>query len=229
MTGPTILWDFDGTLAYRPRRWGGAMIEALDSLVPGHSFTAADTSPHLRSGFPWHAPDVPHPELSDPAAWWARLDGVLRHAYSRLGIGDDLAGRLAAEARTRYVDPASYSCFEDTRPVLEALGEDGWRHVVLSNHVPELSDIVRGVGLWDLVDHVITSAHTGFEKPHTEAYAIARRAAGDPETLWMIGDNPVADVQGAEAVGIPAILVRTAHPDVERRAEDLHAARTFLE
>ena len=44
----------------------------------------------------------------------------------------------------------------------------------------------------------------------------------------MIGDNPIADVRGAEAAGIPAILVRANHPDVERQANDLHAALRFL-
>ena len=39
-----------------------------------------------------------------------------------------------------------------------------------------------------------------------EAHAV--QLAGNPEEVWMVGDNPVADVGGAEAVGIKAILVR---------------------
>jgi putative hydrolase of the HAD superfamily len=32
---------------------------------------------------------------------------------------------------------------------------------------------------------------------------------GQPARMWMVGDNPVADIRGAEAVGIPAFLVHT--------------------
>jgi ribonucleotide monophosphatase NagD (HAD superfamily) len=37
----------------------------------------------------------------------------------------------------------------------------------------------------------------------------------------MVGDNYQADVVGAERAGIPAILVRSEHPEAQRRAEDL--------
>lgn len=47
----------------------------------------------------------------------------------------------------------------------------------------------------------------------------------------MVGDNPRADVAGAEAAGIPAILVRRdeieAHK-VSRRAADLYGVEEFL-
>jgi putative hydrolase of the HAD superfamily len=58
-------------------------------------------------------------------------------------------------------------------------------------------------------DALVAAARTGYEKPHPEAYAAGRAAAGDPDELWMVGDNPVADVAGAEAANIPAILVHT--------------------
>ena len=74
--------------------------------------------------------------------------------------------------------------------------------------MPELPEIVDGVGLSGFFDAVITSAATGYEKPNRRAFEIALEAAGNPEATWMVGDNPEADVLGAEGVGIPAILVR---------------------
>jgi putative hydrolase of the HAD superfamily len=106
-------------------------------------------------------------------------------------------------------------------PVLERLRAQGWSHVVLSNHVPELPAIAAGIGLTPLVDRIVTSAATGFEKPHPEAFARAFEGTGRPADVWMVGDNEVADVAGAEAVGIPAILVR-GH---ERRAACPRPAR----
>lgn len=84
--------------------------------------------------------------------------------------------------------------------------------MIVSNHVPELGDLVGRLGLADLIDGVLTSAVTGYEKPHPAMYGIALDLIGHPDRVWMIGDNPVADVAGAEAVGIPAILVRGSDP-----------------
>lgn len=44
----------------------------------------------------------------------------------------------------------------------------------------------------------------------------------------MIGDNPEADVAGAEAAGIRAILVRTDSTHVQRRATDLYEAAAII-
>ena len=98
--------------------------------------------------------------------------------------------------------------FDDTLPALAELRRAGWRHVILSNHVPELPALVDGLGLAGVVDLTLSSATIGFEKPNPQAFAHARRACGDPDELWMVGDNPVADIDGATRAGIPAILVR---------------------
>jgi putative hydrolase of the HAD superfamily len=204
-----ILWDFDGTLGYRDGMWVGCLVEVLDEHEPGHGWGAADFRPSLRDGFPWHAPDVPHLELATPDAWWAPIETLLAAAYAQVGYDEERARALAALARTRYADPAhSWRLYEDALPTLGWLRDDGWRHVVLSNHVPELEDIIDGLGLGELIHAVVNSARTGYEKPHPEAFAAGRVAAGDPAELWMVGDNPVADVAGAEAAGIQAVLVR---------------------
>jgi hypothetical protein len=64
-------------------------------------------------------------------------------------------------------------------------------------------------------------------KPHPDAFRMALRAAGAPRAVWMVGDNPIADVRGAEAMGIPAILVRT-QASVERRVEGLEQAASLI-
>lgn len=58
-----LIWDFDGTLAYRQGGWSGALIDVLDRHEHGHSFSTDQVRPHLRQGFPWHDPEEPHPEL----------------------------------------------------------------------------------------------------------------------------------------------------------------------
>ena len=75
---------------------------------------------------------------------------------------------------------------------------------VLPAHRPLLARAYRAASF----DAVVKFALTGYEKPHPEAFAAGRRAAGEPDELWMVGDNAVADIEGATAAGIPAILVR---------------------
>ena len=215
-----ILWDFDGTLAWREGVWSGALLQALDELEPGHGFCRDDIHPRIVSGFPWHSPEVPHPQLNRADRWWADLCELFASIFRDLGFDADRAATLARSTRWIYTDATSFRVFDDTVPALEKLREGGWRHLILSNHVPELPTIVHDLGLDPLFEDVLSSALIGYEKPHPEAFRIALRAAGEPDEVWMVGDNPVADVQGAEAVGIPAILVRR-EGKAKRRVEDL--------
>lgn len=225
-----ILWDFDGTLAERPGLWSGCLLETLDAHADGHGVTLDDLRPFLRDGFPWHRPDTPHHELSEPDAWWGQVEALLAAAYEGAGIESASASDLARLARARYVDPSiGWRLFPDVAPVLERLRALGWSHVVLSNHVPELPAIAAGIGLTPLVDRIVTSATIGFEKPHPEAFARAFDGIGRPAEAWMVGDNEVADVGGAEAIGIPAILVRREGTNAERRARDLFEVAELIE
>ena len=51
-------------------------------------------------------------------------------------------------------------------------------------------------------------------------FQLALQEMGNPECVWMIGDDPVSDVGGANSAGIPAILVRRKM-DVPFVASDL--------
>ena len=207
-----IFWHFGGTLAYRQREWCGCLVEMLDEYEPGHGITSEAIGPHLREGFPWHTPERPHPELSDPDVWWAKVQSILATGLRAEGISSLRSEEIARAFRTRYVDGSlNWRLSPDVIPVLTRLRNEGWRHVILSNHVPELPAIVDGVGLGKFVDRVISSAAVGYEKPHPAIFELARALSGNPQQVWMVGDNQQADVGGAHAVGIPAILVQ--HPD----------------
>lgn len=82
---PAVLWDFDGTLAQCPGMWSGALMQILDDNEPGHSVEIEQVRHHLQQGFPWHRPDVPHPELSHPEAWWMAVEAVFAQAYQAVG------------------------------------------------------------------------------------------------------------------------------------------------
>jgi putative hydrolase of the HAD superfamily len=225
------IWDFDGTLAHRRGEtgWSILLAEALDAEEPGHGHSAETFRPHLRDGFPWHRPEVAHPELCEPEAWWASVGRVLGRAYEAAGYAPARARELAHAARRLYVDPGvGWELFDDTLPALERLTQAGWTHAILSNHVPELRQIVAGLGLDETVALISCSAETGYEKPHPQAFASVLEPLG-PAEAWMVGDNVVADVLGAEALGIPAVLVRRPDPRAARYADSLAGVERFLE
>jgi putative hydrolase of the HAD superfamily len=222
MTDRVVMWDFDGTLARRPGLWSTCVLEVLDEHAPGHSGSRDRIRADLKNGFPWHRADEPHPELCEPDAWWGSLDPLLGRAFSGAGIDAAEHARLAQEFRVRFVDGSvGWEVFDDTRPALQATADAGWRNVILSNHVPELPALVAALGLSDLVESVFTSAVIGYDKPHPEAFRLALRECGNPGRRWMVGDNPVADVAGAQALGIPAVLIRTegGEPDALAAAQ----------
>jgi putative hydrolase of the HAD superfamily len=224
------IWDFDGTLAHRRGEtgWSILLAETLDAEDPGHGRSADTFRPFLREGFPWHTPDAAHPELCEPDAWWASVNPALARAYEAAGYPPERALELADAARRLYVDPdVGWELFEDTLPTLSRLSQAGWTHAILSNHVPELRQIVEALGLEDVVALVSCSAETGFEKPHPEAYASVLDRLR-PAQAWMVGDNVLADVLGAEELGIPAVLVRRPDPRAMRYADSLAGVPAFL-
>jgi putative hydrolase of the HAD superfamily len=207
-----LLFDFDGTLAHRPGMWTRCLLEVLERHRPGHGVTFEDLRPHLRDGFPWHRHEVAHPELADPDAWWDALGVRIDDIYLAVGIDPTDLAALRDGVRRHYCDPTRFELYPDTLDALELVSDAGCRAVLLSNHVPELRAIVRHLGLEHAFDDILTSATTGFEKPHPEAFRLALGGL-DPSKACMIGDNPIADKEGAERAGMRAVLVRHATAD----------------
>ena len=205
------------------------MLHLLRRADPGLPTTREDLKPHLQAGFPWHAPEKAHPELDTPQAWWDALNPVLERAYLAVGADPGLARELSVRVREDFVDPRQWRVYDDVFPTLDELSRRGWTHLVLSNHVPELSRIASGLGLDRRIYRVFNSAETGHEKPHPRAYRAVLETLEDPAAVWMVGDSVRADVIGAEAAGIPAVLVRRPHPDATRYTRSLSGIPAIVE
>jgi putative hydrolase of the HAD superfamily len=202
----------------------------LDEHLPGHGLALVDVRYGLQADFPWHHPEVAHTELNRPTAWWAHMEPVFARAFANLGVPQAQARRLAGHIRTKVIDPAAYEPLDEAGSTLARLRAAGWRHTILSNHVPELPDIVAGLGWTEYFDAVYSSALTGFEKPRAEPYMVAvaaAREAGYP-ARWMVGDNVVADAQGARRVGLEAVLVGGCRDSACAWVPDLPAAADLI-
>lgn len=214
-----LIWDFDDTLARRDGRWSGALIQA--AATEGVVVDAAALKPYLREGFPWHLPGIVRMEESSKQ-WWSRLEILFISALENgAGLDHEAAIRAAGRVKAIYCEPSGWEIFPDVVPALERLSAAGWRHVILSNHVPELADLVAALGLAPHFEVIFSSGLTGVEKPHPSAFQMVREHAGDGARIVMIGDSWVADVGGATAAGLEAVLVRKAHPEARWYCERL--------
>lgn len=225
-----LIWDFDGTLGYRDGgMWTASLAKVLQIERPDFSFEVEAIRPHMQSGFPWHTPDLPHTHITSADAWWNSLCPLFAKTFEGIGLPADKANRLSRKVRDVYADPLTWRLFDDTLISLQRLTESGWRHCLLSNHVPELSMILSHLGILDEFAIVVNSADTGYEKPHPEAFKRLIAAIAQSAAVWMIGDGYEADVAGAQAVGIPGILVRKHYPRAEHYQNDLLGVVSILQ
>lgn len=225
-----LLWDFDGTLGYRVGgMWTAALQEVILREAPEFHVAADRLRPYLQSGFPWHSPYQPHPEIETAEQWWQAIMPVFERAFAGVGLTLPRARAMAAYVRRTYSDPAHWCLFDDAIPALDRLSSQGWAHVILSNHVPELREIIQHLGLESHLVRIFNSAETGYEKPHPGAFGAVLAAFSDTAAAWMVGDRFEVDIVGAESAGIPGILVRNSHKKAIRFCSDLTEIENLLD
>ena len=126
-------------------------------------------------------------------------------------------------AAIAFVAPmqAPAELYPDTIPTLERLREAGYRIGIISNlpwGVPsELwrDELVRH-RIEPFIDFTVFCVDVGFRKPSPVIFREALdRLAVDPRDTFFVGDEPVWDIEGAEGVGIPAVLMDRGnrHPE----------------
>lgn len=223
-----VFWDFDGTLARRSGMWSGALVEAMMRVDPSTRLTVEHLRPHLGRGFPWHQPMMLRAAES-AAQWWAAMHPVFEAAYVANGVDRGRASAAASLVPTEFYRPDAWKLIDGAYEALLLTADAGFRNIVLSNHAPELATLVDRLGIGLLVEETITSASVGAEKPNPAIFAFALNKAGlaNADEAWMVGDNPVADIEGASAVGIRAILVGDS-PDVGARLTVSQAAALIV-
>jgi HAD superfamily hydrolase (TIGR01549 family) len=135
-----------------------------------------------------------------------------RLALAELGI-DDLPDTFYRRLGELFRLTSNWHVYPDVHPTLDGLAARGLLIGAVSNWVWNLPELLHDL---DLVRHfafVAASARIGYEKPHRRifewALEQAKVAAGE---AVHVGDHLDADVAGAAALGIGAVLI-----DRERR------------
>jgi putative hydrolase of the HAD superfamily len=141
-----------------------------------------------------------------------------RMAIAELGIGP-MPEAFFRRLSQLFMVTSNWHVFPDVLPVLDALC--GMDVVVgaVSNWVWNLPELLHSLRLVSHFDFIAASARVGYEKPHRRIFEYALRQAGvRPGEAIHVGDHVDADVEGALAAGIDAVLIDRSH---RYRAEDV--------
>jgi putative hydrolase of the HAD superfamily len=137
----------------------------------------------------------------------ARSLAALRRRCAAV-IAGELGGVPADLALDALLGAIRFRPYPEVPDVLAALRARGDRLAVVSNWDVSLHDVLERTGLRGLVDAVVVSATAGAAKPEAAIFAQALTALGArPEEALHAGDDLEADVRGARAAGIAAVLV----------------------
>jgi putative hydrolase of the HAD superfamily len=98
--------------------------------------------------------------------------------------------------------------FPDAYPTLKALKDRLLIVGAVSNWVWNLPELLHALDLVRHFDFIAASARIGFEKPDRRIFEWALEQADvPPESVIHVGDHLDADIEGARATGIEAVLI----------------------
>ena len=143
--------------------------------------------------------------------FWLRYDG---HILDRLGIG---SGRkqIVESVQRVFDDRDVVELYPETRPVLLALRDRGYRTGIISNHNDGLLRDLEHHELRTLFETVTYSQEARAEKPDPAVFSLALRRAGcSAAEAVYVGNTVEQDIEGARGVGIRPIWInRTGRGD----------------
>jgi putative hydrolase of the HAD superfamily len=150
-----------------------------------------------------------------------RIRRTWRHHHGlmlrELGV-DDPELRLVDAVIAAYNQTDNWRPFPDVAPSLDALRRPGRTVGVVSDWSTHLPTLLDALDLRRRLDFVLVSALAGTAKPSARLYHQALDTAGvAPHEALMVGDSYAADVLGARAAGMDAVLLdrQGSHPPVD--------------
>jgi HAD superfamily hydrolase (TIGR01662 family) len=167
-----------------------------------------------------------HPELEhDDEIWFRFTERIVRG----MGGDADSAYDCAVEITRAWERHENFEIYEDVPDAIAALRSAGLRIGLVSNSARDVREFARHHGLE--VDAGISSFHHGRTKPHASIFRAVLDLLGvEAEEAVMVGDTIVDDIEGAQALGMRAILVDrgSVEPEFEPRIETLNELPELL-
>lgn len=126
--------------------------------------------------------------------------------------------------------PHLVRCYPGVSAGLADLRAAGWRVGIVTNGMADNQlGKLRQTGLANAVDGYAVSGAEGIRKPGTGLFEIAAQRCGSSLAAggWMVGDNLIADIEGARTAGLRTIWIdRGTWSGNEHRADHVVAEIT---
>jgi len=166
-----------------------------------------------------------HPELDHDEELWVLFTERIIQGMG--GVGETHAA--AVEMTRAWEHATHFELYPDVLAAFDELSGHGLKVGLLSNTARDLDVFVAHHGL--RVDALLTSRVHGKTKPHESIFleVLARLDVAAAEAV-MVGDSVEDDIDGAQAVGMRALLVdrERRYPDRPDRLDGLAALPAAL-
>ncbi|MGH9175997.1 MAG: HAD family hydrolase, partial [Vicinamibacterales bacterium] len=117
--------------------------------------------------------------------------------------------RAAERIYEQWAGNHHFEMYDDVAPVLTTLASRGFTLGVISNSHRSLEAFKEHFRLESLITTTVSSAEHGYMKPHRSIFERALMQASVPAgNAVMVGDSLKADIEGALAAGMRAVLLR---------------------
>lgn len=199
-----LFWDFDGTLVHANESFLRTLDHGLQKY--GYVLPIEELRAFLKSTCSWYLYDEVYPD-STGEGWWDTLLDKIRSFCSVHGIYPADREKICLYFRSNIPSTENYILYDDAKAVLQQCISQRYTNYIISNNYPELPEVAEAFGLTPYFEEYIISSRIGYEKPRPEIFRHALTLAGNPGIAYMIGDNPVADIRGAQAAGMKTVLV----------------------
>jgi putative hydrolase of the HAD superfamily len=150
-------------------------------------------------------PDIDGPRPDDGRSWWSRL---VKLTLSSAGYQIEPYEYYFDQVYREFAKPGIWALQEDTIPVLQNLKQRGIRLGIISNFDCRLYTILDLLGLTHFFEHILISTQVGADKPSRRIFdAAVGRFAVQPFQILHVGDEAVADGEGATNAGLQSLVI----------------------
>ena len=230
-----IFFDAAGTLFHVK----GSVGEIYVSYAEKYGFTRTGESlAAVKEAFKRAFHEAPPPifAMSDPTEikrcerlWWF---DIVHNVFYRVGMFERFDDYFE-EVFHAFDGPEHWKLYPETLGVLKELKEQGFELGIISNFDTRLFNVLRSLGITDLLNTVTISSLAHAAKPAPWIFRLAlEKHAVDPEEAAHVGDSIRDDVEGARQAGLCGILIareRARSGEAERQIAQAPTIHTLEE
>ena len=106
--------------------------------------------------------------------------------------------------------PEAFTLEESTKQLLQTLADSNTPWGIVTNGSPLQSDVIRAMGLDRLTKSIFVSSIIRLRKPDKAIFELAASSVSpgtELNNILFVGDNPIADIEGATAAGMKTAWV----------------------